>query len=53
MGSGFSEVEFKDTIKLISTKDLTPEDIPKIQTFFEFTFLSVRVENYISPGEVK
>lgn len=53
MGSGFSEQEIKDTVKLISTKDLTPEDVPKIQGFFEQLFLSVRVENYITPGEVK
>jgi hypothetical protein len=34
MGSGFSEPEFKDFIKGLSTKDLTPADIPKIEEFF-------------------
>lgn len=53
MGSGFSEPEFRDFVKLISTRDLTPDDIPKIDEFFVQACLTVRLEDYITPGEVK
>lgn len=53
MGSGFSEPEYIEFVKSLSSKDLTPADIPKIDQFFVQTALTGRIEDYIKPADAK